>query len=93
MNQPPTIPPERAAPPCPEPPCLARVWPLAPGVPTRSSGLFGLRLRQEYPCRALSLARRQTGIALRWRDRERAVALPEARAIGLVFQDARLFPI
>ncbi|HHQ4706242.1 molybdenum ABC transporter ATP-binding protein [Aeromonas veronii] len=35
---------------------------------------------------------RQNGDRLRWRDREYAQLLPEARRIGLVFQDSRLFP-
>ncbi|RAJ04674.1 molybdenum ABC transporter ATP-binding protein [Aeromonas salmonicida] len=35
---------------------------------------------------------RQTGDRLLWRDRECAELLPEARRIGLVFQDSRLFP-
>ncbi|PPA31080.1 molybdenum ABC transporter ATP-binding protein [Aeromonas jandaei] len=34
---------------------------------------------------------RQNGDRLRWRDRECAALLPEARRIGLVFQDSRLF--
>ncbi|WFC15589.1 molybdenum ABC transporter ATP-binding protein [Aeromonas salmonicida] len=35
---------------------------------------------------------RQTGDRLLWRDLECAELLPEARRIGLVFQDSRLFP-
>ncbi|HHQ4546474.1 TPA: ATP-binding cassette domain-containing protein, partial [Aeromonas veronii] len=35
---------------------------------------------------------RRSGDRLRWREREYAQLLPEARRIGLVFQDSRLFP-
>ncbi|MGH1409380.1 MAG: ATP-binding cassette domain-containing protein, partial [Aeromonas sp.] len=35
---------------------------------------------------------RQSGDRLRWRGRECAELLPEARRFGLVFQDSRLFP-
>lgn len=35
---------------------------------------------------------RQPGDRLRWQERELSQQLPEARRIGLVFQDSRLFP-
>ncbi|WP_421271713.1 molybdenum ABC transporter ATP-binding protein [Aeromonas taiwanensis] len=61
--------------------------------PSRILGLFG-----PSGCGKSTLLRIIAGLdrapadSLRWRGRELATLRPEARRIGLVFQDARLFP-
>ncbi|MCR9025670.1 ATP-binding cassette domain-containing protein, partial [Aeromonas caviae] len=61
--------------------------------PSRILGLFGPSgCGKSTLLRIIAGLDRAPGDALRWQGRELAALLPEARRIGLVFQDARLFP-
>ena len=61
--------------------------------PSRILGLFGPSgCGKSTLLRIIAGLDRAPGDALRWQGRELAALPPEARRIGLVFQDARLFP-
>ena len=61
--------------------------------PSRILGLFGPSgCGKSTLLRIIAGLDKAPGDALRWQGRELAALPPEARRIGLVFQDARLFP-